>query len=61
LLFNAYHEDQVFKLPAQRFGRGWTVELCTADARIPAGAESYRARGDCYVTSRSITVLRRTA
>ena len=61
VLFNAHHEDQVFHLPAQRFGRQWAVELTTAAPEIAPGAEGYRARGDCYVTGRSITVLRRTA
>jgi glycogen operon protein len=61
VLFNAHHEDQVFKLPAQRFGREWAVELTTAAPQIAPGAEGYRARGDCYVTARSITVLRRSA
>jgi glycogen operon protein len=35
------------------------VELTTAAPHLEPGAESYRARGDCYVTARSITVLRR--
>jgi glycogen operon protein len=59
VLFNAHHEDQVFKLPAARFGARWSVELTTAAPHLEPGAESYRARGDCYVTARSITVLRR--
>jgi glycogen operon protein len=59
VLFNAHHEDAVFQLPAARFGRGWTVELTTAAPWIEPGAEEYRPRRDCYVTSRSITVLRR--
>jgi glycogen operon protein len=59
VLFNAHHEDAVFQLPAQRFGARWAVELTTASVRIDAGSEDYRARGDCYVSSRSITVLRR--
>jgi isoamylase len=61
VLFNAHHEDVVFKLPAARFGPRWSVELTTAAPHVQAGAESYRARGDCYVTARSITVLRRTS
>jgi isoamylase len=60
VLFNAHHEDAVFHLPAQRFGTRWTVELTTAAPWIEAGAEGYKARGDCYLSSRSITVLRRT-
>jgi glycogen operon protein len=61
MLFNAHHEDAVFRLPAARFGRTWNVELTTASAEIAAGAQEYRARRECYVSSRSITVLRRTA
>ncbi|MDX6687427.1 MAG: isoamylase [Baekduia sp.] len=61
LLFNAHHEDAVFKLPAARFGARWTVELTTAAPEIEPGAQDYRARRDCYVTSRSITVLRRAS
>jgi isoamylase len=61
ILFNAHHEDAVFKLPAGRFGTRWTVELTTADPSRTPGAETYRARGDCYVTARSITVLRRVS
>jgi isoamylase len=60
MLFNAHHEDAVFKLPAARFGTRWTVELTTAAPWIEPGAQEYRARRDCYVTARSITVLRRT-
>ncbi len=59
VLFNAHHEDCVFRLPAARFGGVWTVELTTADPGIGPGGTDYRARSDCYVTSRSITVLRR--
>jgi glycogen operon protein len=29
LLFNAHHEDVVFRLPARRFGTRWEVELAT--------------------------------
>jgi isoamylase len=61
VLFNAHHEDRVFKLPAGRFGARWTVEMTTAAPHVEPGAESYRARGDCYVSSRSITVLRRAS
>jgi isoamylase len=61
MLFNSYHEDAVFQLPAARFGRSWDVELTTAAPEIAPGHESYRARAQCYVSSRSITVLRRAA
>ncbi|MCW3003313.1 MAG: glycogen debranching enzyme GlgX [Conexibacter sp.] len=61
VLFNAHHEDAVFKLPAARFGARWNVELTTAAPGIQPGSQEYRSRGDCYVTARSITVLRRTS
>jgi isoamylase len=56
VLFNASHEPTSFKLPAQRFGRSWSVEIATA---ATASADSYPARGDVYVEGRSVTVLRR--
>jgi isoamylase len=61
VLFNSHHEDVVFKLPAARFGTRWTVELTTAVPDRERGSEDYRARGDCYVSARSITVLRRAS
>jgi isoamylase len=59
VLFNAHHEDVVFKLPAARFGARWSVELTTAAPWIEPGAQTYKARGECFLSSRSITVLRR--
>jgi glycogen operon protein len=61
VLFNSHHEDVVFQLPAARFGARWTVELTTALPERQAGSEDYRARRDCYVSARSITVLRRAS
>jgi glycogen operon protein len=59
VLFNAHHEHAVFKLPAARFGTRWAVEVTTAAPSVQPGDHEYRARGDCFVTARSITVLRR--
>jgi isoamylase len=59
VLFNTGHEDVTFKLPAQRFGAEWELELTTAAPELERGARTYRSREDCAVTSRSVTVLRR--
>ncbi len=57
LLFNTHHEPVEFTLPTRRFGRGWTLELTTADpAAVPF---SVPARGTVNVESRSVVVLRR--
>jgi glycogen operon protein len=61
LLFNGHHEDRVFKLPNRRFGRRWTLELTTADPDAAPGSAGYEARGELYVSARSITVLKRSA
>jgi isoamylase len=60
VMFNAHHDDMMFRLPAQRFGARWELELTTAAPELPRGAHGYRARDELRVTSRSITVLRRT-
>jgi isoamylase len=59
-MFNAHHEDMLFRLPAQRFGSRWELELTTAAPELERGAHRYRPRDELRVTSRSITVLRRT-
>jgi glycogen operon protein len=61
VLFNAHHEDVVFKLPAARFGTRWSVELTTAAPWIEPCAQTYKARGECFLSARSITVLRRVS
>ena len=61
LLFNAHHEDRVFRMPSRRLGRSWTLELTTADQWAAPGSVGYDARSELHVTSRSITVLKRTA
>jgi isoamylase len=59
VILNVSPEDVMFRLPAARLGARWTVELTSADPRLPAGERTLRAREELYVSSRSITVLRR--
>jgi glycogen operon protein len=59
MLFNAGHEDVTFRLPAARFGARWLLVLTTADDLLSPGTHRYRARQECMVTARSITLLRR--
>jgi glycogen operon protein len=59
VVVNVSPEDVMFRLPAARLGARWTVELTSADPWLPAGERTLRAREELYVTSRSITVLRR--
>jgi isoamylase len=59
VLLNLGHEDTTFNLPAARFGQSWTVELASADAGIQPGETTHRARSEVFMTSRSLTVLRR--
>jgi isoamylase len=61
LLFNAHAEDRVFGLPRRRMGRGWELELCTADPDAEAGSASYEAQAEINVTAHSITILKRVA
>jgi len=57
LLFNTHQDTVEFTLPVRRFGKGWTLELSTAD---PGAAPfSVPARGKVTVESRSLVVLRR--
>jgi isoamylase len=58
-VLNVSPEDVVFRLPAARLGPRWTVELTSADPGLAAGERMLRARDELFVTSRSITVLRR--
>jgi isoamylase len=58
LLFNAHYEAVSFQLPARRFGRGWLLEVDTAQPdRIED--EILLARANVDVTDRSLMVLRR--
>ncbi len=59
LLFNGWHEDITFTLPAQRLGRRWTFELGTAWPEVEAKAWQVPARGEVGCPGRSVTVLRR--
>jgi glycogen operon protein len=59
LLLNANHEPVSFRLPPPRFGRGWELEISTAQPDAPR--RSYAARADVLVDGRSLIVLRRTA
>jgi len=61
VLFNAHEEDRVFVLPRARFGRRWVLELSTADPAAAAGSESFDARSEVTVMSRSIVLLKRSA
>jgi glycogen operon protein len=60
LLFNAHDEDRTIRLPRERFGRRWTLELSTADPRASAGSVAFDARFEVAVVSRSIVVLKRS-
>ena len=60
ILFNAFHDDMVFTLPAVSFGRRWVHELSTSDP-VEGEGEIYPARGVVPVENRSMVVLRRIA
>jgi glycogen operon protein len=57
VLFNAHDAPVTFRLPAQRFGRVWELELSTADPQ--AERRQVVARGEIVVEGRSLVVLRR--
>ena len=57
VLLNPRADDVVFRLPPARFGRGWELELTTADP--DAAAVAYPARAELTVASRSLVLLRR--
>jgi isoamylase len=59
LLFNAYHEDVEFALPARRYGQTWALELGTAQPEDEPGSLMVAARGPVVAAARSVTVLRR--
>jgi glycogen operon protein len=61
LLLNAHHEDVEFRLPTDRFGRRWVVELTTADKEERQRGKEQRARGPVVVMERSLLLLRRVA
>ena len=59
LLVNASEHDVQFELPAARFGARWTLALATADPEATSGSRHFRARQTVFVSSRSLTLLRR--
>jgi hypothetical protein len=48
-------------LPRRRFGAQWLLELSTADPAAEAGSQSFGARTELEVMSRSIVVLKRAS
>ena len=59
VLFNAHHEDVVFKLPTRRFGDRWELELSTADPNAASGSLVILARSEVSLQSRSVLLLKR--
>src|SRR3954464_1693645 len=59
LLFNASHEDVEFRLPNERFGRRWVVEMTTADTEERQRGKEQEALGPVLVMSRSLLLMRR--
>ena len=61
LLLNAHHEDLDFRLPDERYGGRWVVELTTADREERQRGREQDAGGPVAVMSRSLLLLRRVA
>jgi glycogen operon protein len=59
IFFNAHFDDVPFRLPANSFGRRWTLELSTAEPALEAAERAYAARDEVVVAARSVLVLRR--
>jgi glycogen operon protein len=59
VVVNVSAEDVTFQVPAARLGTRWTVELTSADPGLQAGIRELRAREELFMSSRSLTVLRR--
>jgi hypothetical protein len=59
VVVNVSAEDVTFQVPAARLGARWTVELTSADPGLQAGIRELRAREELFMSSRSLTVLRR--
>jgi isoamylase len=57
VLLNPRADSVAFRLPPARFGRGWELELTTADP--DAAAVAYPTRAELTVESRSLVLLRR--
>jgi isoamylase len=59
VLFNGAADEDVFEIPAARFGRRWSLELSTATPELAPGDREL-GPGNAYpMVGRSITVLRR--
>jgi glycogen operon protein len=62
LLFNAHHQAVPFTLPAESYGRIWSIVLDTADplrARARRRERDARPGGRLRITARSLMVLRK--
>jgi hypothetical protein len=46
-------------LPRRRFGAQWALELSTADPAAEPGSQTFGARTELEVISRSIVILKR--
>ncbi len=60
MLINAGHEDQLFRLPARRFGNRWRQVISTVEPEAPEGWRSWPARSEVPLEARSLVLLRRT-
>ncbi|MFC7917913.1 glycogen debranching protein GlgX [Streptomyces sp. NPDC057386] len=59
LLFNAFWEPVVFRLPGPLYGERWTACLDTAEADGAPDETEHKAGGDVTVAARSLVVLLR--
>ncbi len=59
LLFNARGEDREFVLPRKYMGRGWSLELSTADPSAEPGSAYYEPHSPVVVAAHSMLVLKR--
>ena len=58
VLVNAHYEDLTFKMPDQRWGETWVVDVDTAEVD-EVDEREVKADSDMAVTARSLVVLRR--
>ncbi len=59
LLFNSSGDDRQFMLPRKQMGKGWKLELSTADADAQPGVAHYEAHTPVTVAAHSMLVLKR--
>jgi isoamylase len=59
LLFNASDTEREFRLPRQRMGQRWSVEISTADPAAAEGSSVHAARTLVALPQRSVIVLKR--